>query len=179
MKLKERFEKEIKQELQKELKLESSMACPTVKKIVVNSGLGDALEDKKLVDLMLEDMAALTGQKPAIARSRKDISNFNRLRKGDVIGVYVTLRGEKMWDFLDKLVSIVLPGVKDFRGVTRKSLDKSGNYSLGFREHSIFNEVDQARLEKAKGIQVTINTSAQDDDAAYMLLKKVGMPFRD
>ncbi len=179
MKLKEKYEKEIKGELVKELNLQNSMSCPKLVKIVVNSGLGDALEDKKIIDLMVEDITNLTGQKAVIARSKYDISNFGRLKKGDPIGVYVTLRGERMWSFFDKLVSVVLPGVRDFRGISRKAFDKSGNYSLGFKEHSIFMEVDQNRLEKARGIQVVIQTSAKTDDEGYALLKKLGMPFRD
>lgn len=179
MKLKEKFEKEIKPELVKELGLKNSMACPTIKKVVINSGLGVALEDPKAIDHMLEDLTNISGQKAVIAKSKSDISNFGRLKKGDKIGVYVTLRGEKMWDFLEKLVSGVLPGLRDFRGVSRKSFDKSGNYNLGFKEHSVFFEVDQNRLEKARGLQITIQTSASEDDKAYALLKKLGMPFMD
>lgn len=179
MKLKERFEKEIRNDLVKDLGLKNSMACPTLKKIVINSGLGAALEDKKIIDYMLEDISNLSGQKSVIAKSRQDISNFGRLRKGDPIGVFVTLRGKKMWDFFDKLVSATLPGVRDFRGLSKKSFDGAGNYSLGFKEHAIFFEVDQNRLEKARGLQVIIQTSAKDNHEGYLLLKKLGMPFRD
>lgn len=179
MKLKEKFEKEIKSDLVKELGIENSMACPTLKKIVINSGLGAALEDKKIIDYMLEDITAISGQKALTARSKYDISNFGRLRKGDAIGVYVTLRGAKMWDFFEKLTTSVLPGVRDFRGVTKRSFDGAGNYSLGFKEHSIFFEVDQNRLEKARGLQIIINTSAKNNEEGYLLLKKLGMPFKD
>jgi large subunit ribosomal protein L5 len=179
MKLKERFEKEIKSDLVKELGLKNSLGCPTLKKIVINSGLGAALEDKKIIDYMVEDISGISGQKAVIARSKHDISNFGRLRKGDAIGVYVTLRGAKMWDFYDKLVNAVLPGVRDFRGLSKRSLDGAGNYSLGFKEHSIFFEVDQNRLEKARGLQVIISTTAKNNDEGYHLLKKLGMPFKD
>jgi large subunit ribosomal protein L5 len=179
MKLRERYEKEVKPELVKELGLKNTMATPTLKKIVINSGLGAALEDPKIIDYMLEDISNLTGQKAVVSKSKYDISNFGRLRKGDKVGVYVTLRGEKMWSFYDKLVSLVLPGVRDFRGVSKKAFDRSGNYSMGFKEHSVFFEVDQNRLEKARGLQITIQTSATNDADGYLLLKKLGMPFRD
>lgn len=179
MTLKEKYYKNLRSEIAKELNLKNEIATPVVKKIVLNSGLGEALKDPKILDLMAEDLALITGQKPMIAKSKSDISNFDRLKKGDKIGVYVTLRGEKMWSFLDKLVSIVLPGVKDFRGVSKKSFDGSGNYSLGLKQHSVFPEVDQNRLDKSRGMQITIQTSARDNDSAYLLLKKLGMPFRD
>lgn len=179
MTLKERFEKEIRSELQKELGVSNAMAVPTVKKIVLNTGMGEALKDPKILDLMVEDMTRISGQKALVTRSREDISNFNRLKKGDKIGASVTLRGDKMWSFLDKLVSVVMPGVRDFRGVSRKSFDGSGNYNLGLKQHSVFLEVDQNRLDKARGMQITIQTSAKDNDSGYLLLKKLGMPFRD
>lgn len=179
MKLKEKFEKEIKQELAKELGAKNMMSVPTLSKITINAGAGDALKDSKIIDLLVEDITAITGQKAVIARSKVDISNFNRLKKGDKIGVYVTLRGEKMWSFYDKLVSVVLPGVRDFRGVSRKSFDGAGNYNLGFKQHSVFPEVDQNRLDKARGLQITIQTTSKENDSAYALLKKLGMPFRD
>jgi len=179
MKLKEKFEKEIKSDLIKELNLSNGMACPTLKKIVINSGLGVALEDSKVLDYMIQDISALAGQKALATKSKYDISNFGRLKKGDKVGAYVTLRGEKMWSFFDKLVSVVLPGVRDFRGISKRSFDGAGNYNLGVKEHSVFMEVDQNRLEKARGLQVTIQTSAKDNAAGYLLLKKLGMPFKD
>jgi large subunit ribosomal protein L5 len=179
MKLKQKFEKEIKPELIKELNLSNSSSCPTIKKIVINSGLGAALNDSKIIDHMVEDISRIAGQKAVIAKSRHDISNFGRLRKGAPIGVYVTLRGDKMWSFYDKLVSIVLPGVRDFRGLSKKAFDHSGNYNLGFKEHTIFLESDQNKLDKSNGIQITIQTSAQNDEQGYALLKKLGMPFKD
>ncbi len=179
MELKERYEKEVKPELVKELGLKNGLACPTIKKIVINSGLGAALEDPKIIDYMLEDITNITGQKAVITKSKHDISNFGRLRKGDKVGVFVTLRSDKMWSFYDKLVSLVLPGVRDFRGISKKSFDRSGNYSMGFKEHSVFFEVDQSRLDKARGLQITIQTTATNDADAYLLLKKLGMPFRD
>lgn len=179
MKLKERFEKEIRFELVKELGLKNLMAVPTLDKITVNAGLGEALKDKKLIDMMSEDLARITGQRPVPAKAKSDISNFNRLKKGDIIGVYVTLRGERMWSFFDKFVSIVLPGVRDFRGLSRKSFDGSGNYSVGIRQHTVFPEVDQNRIDRPRGIEVTIGTTTRNDDVAYLLLKKLGMPFKD
>ncbi len=179
MKLRERFEKEIKSELIKELELSNPLSCPTLKKITINSGLGAALEDKKIIEYMVEDISNLAGQKAVIARSNYDISNFGRLRKGDPIGVYVNLRSGRMWDFFEKLNAIILPGVRDFRGISRKSFDRSGNYNLGFKEHSIFFEVDQNRMDKARGIQIVINTTAKTDAEGYLLLKKLGMPFKD
>lgn len=179
MTLKEKYYKTLKKEIAEELKLSNEMATPTINKIVLNTGLGEALKDSKILDLMAEDITLITGQKSVIAKSKNDISNFNRLKKGDKIGVYVTLRGEKMWSFLDKLISIVLPGVKDFRGISKKSFDGSGNYSMGLKQHAVFPEVDQNRLDKSRGLQITIQTSAKDNDSAYTLLKKLGMPFRD
>lgn len=179
MTLKEKYTKNLKKEIATDLGLKNEMATPTIKKIVINSGLGEALKDPKILDLMYEDFTNITGQKAVIAKAKNDVSNFNRLKKGDKIGVYVTLRGDKMWSFYDKLVSIVLPGVKDFRGVSRKSFDGAGNYSLGLKQHSVFPEVDQNRLDKSRGMQITIQTTAKDNDAAYVLLKKLGMPFRD
>lgn len=179
MRLKDKFEKEIRDELKKELNIKSVMAVPTLKKIVLNSGLGEALKDKRVLQNMVDDMTRISGQKALATRSKTDISNFNRLKKGDKIGASVTLRGEKMWSFFDKLVSAVLPGVRDFRGVSRKSLDGSGNYSLGVKQHTVFFEVDQNRIDKPRGLQITIQTSAKDNERAYLLLKKLGMPFRD
>lgn len=179
MKLKDKFEKEIKQELKSELGLKNTMAVPTLSKITINVGLGEALKDKKLLEIMSGDLTLISGQKAVLAKAKKDISNFNRLRKGDAIGAYVTLRGEKMWSFFDKLVSIVLPGVRDFRGVSKKSFDGAGNYSLGIKQHTVFPEVDQNRIDKPRGIQVTIQTTSKSDENAYLLLKKLGMPFKD
>jgi large subunit ribosomal protein L5 len=179
MTLKERYNTKLKEEVQRELGIKNSFASPTLKKIVINSGVGEALKDPKILEMLADDMSLIAGQKSVIARSKTDISNFNRLKKGDKIGVFVTLRGDKMWSFFEKLVTIVLPGVKDFKGVSKKSFDGSGNYNLGITQHSVFPEVDPNRLEKARGMQITIQTSSKDNDSAYVLLKKLGMPFRD
>lgn len=179
MTLKEKFEKEVKYEIARELCIGNVMSVPRLNKITINSGLGEALKDPKIIDYMVEDITRLAGQRAVPTRSRKDISNFNRLKKGDRIGVFVTLRGERMWSFFDKLVSVVLPGVRDFRGVSRRSFDGNGNFNLGIKQHTVFMEVDQNRLEKSRGLQITINTSAKSDESAYALLKKLGMPFRD
>jgi large subunit ribosomal protein L5 len=179
MTLKERYNTKLKEEIQRELGIKNSFASPTIKKIVINSGVGEALKDSKILEMLADDMSLIAGQKSVIARSKTDISNFNRLKKGDKIGVFVTLRGDKMWSFFEKLVTIVLPGVKDFKGVSKKSFDGSGNYNLGITQHSVFPEVDPNRLEKARGMQITIQTSSKDNHSAYVLLKKLGMPFRD
>ncbi len=179
MRLKEKFKKTIVFDLMKYLGLTNMMAVPTVSKVVINSGLGDALVDKTLIDRMSEDMSMLSGQKPRVARARKDISNFNRLKKGDTIGLVVTLRGDRMWDFLDKFVSVILPGIKDFRGLSRKSFDGLGNYNIGIKNHTVFFEVDQNRVDSPRGLQVVIHTTAKNDHEGYLLLKSLGFPFRD
>lgn len=179
MSLKERFSKNIRLELLKKLGLSNLYAVPTVDKIIVNSGIGEAVINKSLVDLMLNDLTLITGQKAVPAKAKKDVSNFNRLKKGDIIGVYVTLRGRRMWDFLEKLIVLVLPGIKDFRGLSKRSFDGHGNYSLGIKNHMVFPEVDQNRIDKPRGVQVTIVTTTDSDEDAYILLKELGMPFVD
>jgi large subunit ribosomal protein L5 len=179
MSLKEQFKKIIMFDLMKSLGVFNPMAVPMVSKVVINSGLGDALVDKTLIDRMSEDISMLSGQKPKVTRARKDISNFNRLKKGDAIGLMVTLRGDRMWDFLDKFVSVTLPGIKDFRGLSRKSFDGSGNYSIGIKNHTVFLEVDQNRVDSPRGLQVVIHTTTSRDEDAYVLLKSLGFPFRD
>ncbi|GIW57603.1 MAG: 50S ribosomal protein L5 [Candidatus Dojkabacteria bacterium] len=179
MSLKEKFQKTIVFDLMKSLGLVNPMSVPKVSKVVINSGLGDALVDKTLIDRMSEDISMLSGQKPKVTRARKDISNFNRLKKGDAIGLMVTLRGDRMWDFLDKFVSVTLPGIKDFRGLSRKSFDGVGNYSIGIKNHTVFLEVDQNRVDNPRGLQVIIHTTAKNDNHAYLLLKNLGFPFRD
>jgi large subunit ribosomal protein L5 len=174
--LKEKYDKEIKKALKEEFNIKNIMAVPTVTKIVINSGLGEGKTDDSIIEQMVEDISMLAGQRPVITKSRKAISNF-KVKIGDKIGVMVTLRGDMMWYFLDRLISIVLPRIKDFRGVPASSFDKKGNYALGIKEHTVFPEVDSTKVIRIKGVQVIICTSTDDDKKAYALLKKLGMPF--
>jgi large subunit ribosomal protein L5 len=175
--LKEKYHGEIKQALQKELGLENSMAVPKLEKIVINMGLGEATQNVKIMDPLLADLGAIAGQKPVITKAKKSIAAF-KLREGMPIGAMVTLRGDTMYEFLDRLISVALPRVRDFRGVSAKSFDGRGNYTLGLRDQLIFPEIDYAKVDKTKGMNVTIVTSATDDNGARELLKSFGMPFR-
>jgi large subunit ribosomal protein L5 len=175
--LREKYAKEIKPALQKELGLENTMAVPRLEKIVVNMGLGEATQNVKMMDPLVQDLALITGQKPVTTKAKKSIAAF-KVREGMPIGAMVTLRGEKMYEFLDRLISVALPRVRDFRGVSTKSFDGRGNYTLGLRDQLIFAEIDYARVDKLKGMNVTIVTTAKDDNGARSLLKAFGMPFR-
>ena len=175
--LKQKYHAEIKQALQKELGLENPMAVPQLEKIVINMGLGEATQNTKLLDPLVADLTAIAGQKPVTTKAKKSIAQF-KVREGMPIGAMVTLRGDKMYEFLDRLVSIALPRVRDFRGVSSKSFDGRGNYTLGLRDQLIFAEIDYAKVDKIKGMNVTIVTTAADDNAARTLLKSFGMPFR-
>ncbi|HEX3941183.1 MAG TPA: 50S ribosomal protein L5 [Acidobacteriaceae bacterium] len=173
----EKYQKEIKPALQKELGLDNSMAVPRLEKIVINMGLGEATQNVKLMDPLVTDLTLIAGQKPVTTKAKKSIAAF-KLREGMPIGAMVTLRGEKMYEFLDRLISVALPRVRDFRGVSTKSFDGRGNYTLGVRDQLIFPEVDYARVEKLKGMNITIVTTAKDDNQARALLRQFGMPFR-
>ena len=175
--LKEKYHSEIKQALKKELGLENSMAVPRLEKIVINMGLGEATQNSKMLDPLVADLAAIAGQKPVMTKAKKSIAAF-KVREGMPIGAMVTLRGDKMYEFLDRLVSIALPRVRDFRGVSSKSFDGRGNYTIGVRDQLIFAEIDYSKVDKLKGMNITIVTSAQDDNSARALLKQFGMPFR-
>ncbi len=172
-----KYEKEIMPELKKELGIKNSMAVPTVTKIVVNSGLGEAKTDNTAIEEMVRDIAMITGQRPVVTKTKKAISNF-KIRKGMDIGVKVTLRRNMMWYFLDRIISIALPRVKDFRGIPSGSFDGAGNYTLGIKEHTIFPEVDATKVSKLRGLQVIICTNAKTDDEARKLLTLLGMPFQ-
>src|ERR1700737_2854057 len=174
--LREKYAKEIKPALQKELGIENTMAVPRLDKIVVNMGLGEATQNVKMMDPLVQDLALITGQKPVTTRAKKSIAQF-KVREGMPIGAMVTLRGEKMYEFLDRLISVALPRVRDFRGVSTKSFDGRGNYTLGIRDHLIFPEVDPVKVDKSKGMNITIVTSAKNDDQARSLLRELGMPF--
>ena len=175
--LRDKYKTEIKGALQKELGLENTMAVPRLEKIVVNMGLGEATQNVKMMDPLVQDLALITGQKPVTTKAKKSIAAF-KVREGMPIGAMVTLRGDKMYEFLDRLISVALPRVRDFRGVSSKSFDGRGNYTLGLRDQLIFPEIDYAKVDKVKGMNVTIVTSAKDDNGARTLLKYFGMPFR-
>ncbi len=174
--LKEHYMKEVRRKLQDEFKIENPMAVPKIEKVVLNMGMGEAISNAKLLDTAVEELATITGQKPVITRAKKSIASF-KLREGQAIGTMVTLRGEKMYEFLDRLISIALPRVRDFRGVPTKSFDGRGNYTLGIRDHLIFPEVDPGKVDKPKGMNITIVTTAKNDDQARVLLRELGMPF--
>lgn len=175
--LKEKYHKEIKSALQKELGLENSMAVPRLEKIVLNMGLGEATQNSKMLDPLIADLASIAGQKPVATKAKKSIAAF-KVREGMPIGAMVTLRGDTMYEFLDRLISVALPRVRDFRGVSTKSFDGRGNYTLGVRDQLIFAEIDYSKVDKLKGMNITIVTSARDDNSARALLRHFGMPFR-
>lgn len=172
-----KYDVEIKEALKKELGIENPMAIPKVEKIVINMGLGEATQNVKIMDPLVADLASIAGQKPVTTKAKKSIAQF-KLREGMPIGAMVTLRGDRMYEFLDRLISIALPRVRDFRGVSSKSFDGRGNYTLGLRDQLIFAEIDYAKVDKLKGMNVTIVTTAKDDNGARALLKAFGMPFR-
>ena len=175
--LRSKFEKEVAPALLKELELKNVMAVPRLHKIVVNMGVGEATQNAKVLDPAVNELGQITGQKPVITRAKKSISSF-KLRQNMPIGVRVTLRGDRMYEFFDRLVNIVLPRVRDFRGVSTKAFDGRGNYTLGLHDQLIFPEIDYAKVEKAKGMNVTIVTTAENDNEALALLRQMGMPFR-
>ncbi len=175
--LKERYEKELRPALMKELGFDNPMQVPRLEKIVVNMGLGEAISNGKIIDASLAQLTVIAGQKPVITKSRKSIANF-KLRQGQSIGVMVTLRGARMYEFFDRLVSIALPRVRDFKGVSPKAFDGKGNYTLGIREQIIFPEINYDQVEKIKGLNITVVTTARDDEEGRALLRQLGMPFR-
>ena len=175
--LKSRFKSEVAPALMKEFDLKNPMAVPHVHKIVVNMGIGEATQNAKILDPAVNELGQITGQKPVTTRAKKSIAAF-KVREGQAIGAMVTLRGDRMYEFLDRLVNVVLPRVRDFKGVSAKSFDGRGNYTLGLHDQLIFPEIDYARVDKTKGMNVTIVTTAGNDDQARVLLKHLGMPFR-
>jgi large subunit ribosomal protein L5 len=175
--LRSRFEKEVSPALMKDLELKNPMAVPRLHKIVVNMGVGEATQNAKLIDPAVNELGQITGQKPVTTKAKKSIAAF-KLREGMPIGAMVTLRGDRMYEFFDRLVSVVLPRVRDFRGVSTKSFDGRGNYTLGLHDQLIFPEIDYSKVDKLKGMNVTIVTTARSDDQARSLLKHLGMPFR-
>jgi large subunit ribosomal protein L5 len=175
--LREKFSKEITPALVSKFNYKSVMQVPKIEKIVVNMGIGDAVQNAKSLDVAVEELATITGQKPIVTRAKKSIAGF-RLREGMPIGAKVTLRGERMYEFLDKLVSVSLPRVRDFRGISKKSFDGRGNYTLGVREQLIFPEIDYDKVSKVRGMDIVIVTTANTDEEARELLTQIGMPFQ-
>ncbi|HWQ45360.1 MAG TPA: 50S ribosomal protein L5 [Longilinea sp.] len=175
--MQELFQKEVKPALAKDLGLKNVNEIPHIKKVVVNIGMGEALDNPKALDAAVGDLTAITGQKPVVTKARVSIANF-KLREGRTIGAMVTLRGEKMWAFLDRLLNIVLPRVRDFRGISPDAFDGRGNYTLGLREQIIFPEIEYDKVDKVRGMEITIVTSAENDDQSRRMLAMLGMPFR-
>jgi large subunit ribosomal protein L5 len=175
--LRSKFEKEVAPALLKELELKNTMAVPRLNKIVVNMGMGEATQNSKILDPAVNELGQITGQKPIITKAKKSIAAF-KVREGQAIGTMVTLRGDRMYEFFDRLVNIVLPRVRDFKGVSTKSFDGRGNYTLGLHDQLIFPEISYEKVDKQKGMNVTIVTTAANDNQARSLLKHLGMPFR-
>ncbi len=175
--LQEKFNKEIQKKLQEELGIKNTHAVPMLSKIVINMGVKDALADKKNIEKESEVLAQITGQKPKVMKAKQSISSF-KLREGDEIGLMVTLRGKRMYDFYQKLTTIVFPRFRDFHGVKKESFDGKGNYTLGFSETTVFPEIDPSKIDKIQGLEISIVTTARNNDEGYALLKALGMPFR-
>jgi large subunit ribosomal protein L5 len=175
--LKEKYQKDVVPALQKEFGYKNVMAVPKIEKVVVNMGLGEATSNAKLIDTGADEIARITGQKPVTRRAKKSIAQF-KVRKGQPIASMVTLRGERMWEFLDRLMNIALPRVRDFKGVSPKGFDGRGNYTLGLRDQLLFPEIDYMKVDKARGMNVSVVTTAKTDQEARKLLQFIGMPFR-
>ena len=175
--LRARFQAEIAPALMKELALKNAMAVPRLEKVVINMGMGDATQNAKILDPAVAELAQISGQRPVVTKAKKSIAAF-KVREGMPIGVMVTLRGDRMYEFLDRFITIVLPRVRDFKGVSTKSFDGRGNYTIGLHDQLIFPEIDYAKAEKLKGMNVTVVTTAKSDDHARALLRGLGLPFR-
>jgi len=175
--LKERYQKEVAPAIAKEFGIKNPMAIPRLEKIVVNMGMGEAIANAKILDTAVDELKAIVAQKPVITKAKKSIASF-KLRQGMPIGVMVTLRGDRMYEFIDRLVSVALPRVRDFRGVSPKAFDGRGNYTIGVREQLIFPEIDFNKVDKLRGMNISIVTTARNDELARALLKGLGMPFR-
>jgi large subunit ribosomal protein L5 len=176
--LKESYRAEIATAMREQFKYENVMQIPGVTKVVVNMGVGDAARDSKLIEGAIRDLQAITGQKPAVTKARKSIAQF-KLREGQPIGTHVTLRGDYMWEFLDRLVSIALPRIRDFRGLSPKQFDGKGNYTFGLNEQSMFHEIDPDKIDRVRGMDITVVTTATNDDEGRALLKLLGFPFKE
>jgi large subunit ribosomal protein L5 len=176
--LRERYRAEIAPALSEQFSYANPMQIPRVVKVVVNMGVGEAAKDSKLIDGAVRDLTAITGQKPAVARAKKSIAQF-KLREGMAIGAKVTLRGDRMWEFLDRLVSVALPRIRDFRGLSPKQFDGNGNYTFGVTEQSIFHEIDYDKIDRTRGMDITVVTTAKNDDEGRALLRQLGFPFKE
>jgi large subunit ribosomal protein L5 len=176
--LKQRYAEAIKPSMREQFGYANIMQVPTVTKVIVNMGVGEAARDSKLIEGAVRDLTAITGQKPVVTRARKSIAQF-KLREGMPIGAHVTLRGDRMWEFLDRLVSIALPRIRDFRGLSGKQFDGRGNYTFGLTEQSMFYEIDQDRIDRVRGMDITVVTTATTDDEGRALLKALGFPFKE
>ena len=176
MRLQQKYHEQVIPELQKELGIKNQMAVPRLKKVVIGMGLGAALQDKSLIEKASQDLMTITGQKPLITKAMKSVATF-KLRQGDPIGVKATLRGQRMYDFVEKLFNIVIPRFRDFRGLSPKHFDGQGNYTVGMKEQIVFPEIDYAKIDKIRGLEITFVTSADSNDTAKALLTKLGMPF--
>ena len=175
--LRDRYTKEVAPALQKEFGYKNVMAIPRIDKVVVNMGLGEATQNAKIVDTGADEVMRITGQKPVVTRAKKSIAQF-KVRKGMPIGAMVTLRGERMWEFLDRLISVALPRVRDFRGVSPRGFDGRGNYTLGLKDQLLFPEIDYMKVDKARGMNISVVTTAKTDEESRKLLQLLGMPFR-
>ena len=178
VRLKARYKSEIKDALTKEFGFTNPMQIPTLVKVVVNMGVGEAARDSKLIEGAIRDLAIITGQKPQVTKSRKSIAQF-KLREGMPIGAHVTLRGDRMWEFADRLLSISLPRIRDFRGLSPKQFDGHGNYTFGLTEQVVFTEIDQDKIDRPRGMDITVVTTAKNDEEGRALLRKLGFPFRE
>jgi large subunit ribosomal protein L5 len=174
--LKELYSTEVRKKIQDEFQITNPMAVPKIEKVVINMGMGEAISNAKILDAAIDELGQITGQKPITTKAKKSIASF-KLREGQSIGTMVTLRGDKMYEFLDRLINTALPRVRDFRGVPTRSFDGRGNYTLGIRDHLIFPEIDVSKVDKSKGMNITIVTTAQNDEHARALLRELGMPF--
>ena len=175
--LRQQYLDSVRAALKEQLGLDNEMTVPTLDKIVVNMGVGDAMTDKNLIDAAVEDLATITGQRPRVNKARRSIANF-KLREGVAIGMSATLRGDRMWEFFDRLVAVAIPRIRDFRGLSLRSFDGGGNYSLGVTEQLIFPEIDYDKVGQVRGMDITICTTADDDEGARALLEAFGFPFR-
>jgi large subunit ribosomal protein L5 len=176
--LRQRYEKDVVPALKKEFGYDNVMAIPRLMKVVVNMGLGEATQNAKIADTGADELARITGQKPVITRAKKSIAQF-KVRKGMPIGTMVTLRGERMWEFLDRLIAVALPRVRDFRGVSPRGFDGRGNYTLGLKDQLLFPEIDYMKVDKARGMNISVVTTAKTDEESRKLLQLLGMPFRN
>ena len=176
--LKSRYASEIMPELREQFGYGNVMQVPGLVKVVVNMGVGEAARDSKLIDGAVRDLATITGQKPSITKARKSIAQF-KLREGMPIGAHTTLRGDRMWEFLDRLISLALPRIRDFRGLSPKQFDGHGNYTFGLNEQSMFHEIDQDRIDRVRGMDITVVTTATTDDEGRALLRRLGFPFKE